>query len=109
MLERAIGERGRWPAINLLRSVSRSMPGCNTEAQNRLLRRVRGIMATYEDMAELIRLGAYRTGSDPKVDEAVKFNPGIDAFLNQGKHEHAGMGTVYAELAKAVNEPWTEE
>ncbi len=108
VLERAIGERGRWPAINLLRSVSRSMPGCNTEAQNKLLRRVRGIMATYEDMAELIRLGAYRTGSDPKVDEAVKFSPGIEAFLNQGKHDRAPMGTVFADLARTVNEPWTE-
>ena len=109
VLERAIGERGRWPAINLLRSVSRSMPACNTAPQNGLIRKARALMATYEDMAELIRLGAYRQGTDPKVDEAIKFNPTLDAFLNQGKHEKAGMNLVYADLAKSVGEPWTDE
>jgi flagellum-specific ATP synthase len=108
VLERNIGERGRWPAINLLRSVSRSLPACNTDNQNNLLRRVRAIMATYEDMAELIRLGAYRMGSDPKVDEAVKLYPAIETFLTQGKFERSSLDTVYAELAKTVNEPWNE-
>jgi flagellum-specific ATP synthase len=108
VLERSIGERGRWPAINLLRSVSRALPGCNTEAQNNLLRRARAILSTYEDMAELIRLGAYRQGSDPKVDEAVRLYPAIEAFLNQGKHERSELGSVYAGLAKALGETWTE-
>jgi flagellum-specific ATP synthase len=108
VLERAIGERGRYPAINLLRSVSRSMPGCNTPEETALLRRARGIISTYEDMAELIRLGAYRTGTDAKVDEAIKLYPAIDAFLNQDKAEYATLGTVYAELAKAIGEKWGE-
>jgi flagellum-specific ATP synthase len=106
VLERTIGERGRYPAINLLRSVSRSMPGCNTPEETALLRRARGIISTYEDMAELIRLGAYRTGTDAKVDEAIKLYPAIDAFLNQHKSEHAPLATVYAELAKAIGEKW---
>jgi flagellum-specific ATP synthase len=106
VLERAIGERGRYPAINLLRSVSRSMPGCNTAEETALLRRARGIISTYEDMAELIRLGAYRTGTDAKVDEAIKLYPAIDAFLNQDKSEHATLATVYAELALAIGEKW---
>ena len=106
VLERAIGERGRYPAINLLRSVSRSMPGCNTPEETVLLRRARSILSTYEDMAELIRLGAYRTGTDAKVDEAIKLYPAIDAFLNQDKNEHAPLATVYAELAKAIGEKW---
>ncbi len=109
VLERAIGERGRWPAINLLRSVSRSMPGCNTPQQNALIARARGMMATYEDMAELIRLGAYRQGTDPRVDEAIKYQPTLDAFLTQGKNEKAGINLVYADLAKAIGEPWTDE
>ena len=109
VLERAIGERGRWPAINLLRSVSRSMPACNTAPQNALIRKARALMSTYEDMAELIRLGAYRQGTDPKVDEAIKFNPGLDAFLTQGKQERAPLTDVYAQLAKAVGEGWTDE
>jgi flagellum-specific ATP synthase len=59
-------------------------------------------------MAELIRLGAYRMGSDPKVDEAVKLYPAIETFLTQGKFERSSLDTVYAELAKTVNEPWNE-
>jgi flagellum-specific ATP synthase len=108
VLERSIGERGRWPAINLLRSVSRSMPGCNTEQQNTLLRRARGIMAVHDDMAELIRLGAYRQGTDPKVDEAVKYMPAIEKFLNQGKMERSDMQGVYAQLAQAIGETWKD-
>ena len=107
VLERAIGERGRWPAINLLRSVSRSMPACNTPQQNTLLGRARGIISVYEDMAELIRLGAYRQGTDPKVDEAVKLYPAIEVFLTQDKHERSDLDSVYAKLADALGEKWT--
>src|SRR5690606_26584414 len=60
VLDRAIAERNRFPAVNILRSVSRTMPACNTEEQNKLVDRARALMATYNDMAELIRLGAYR-------------------------------------------------
>jgi len=72
VLERAIADRGRYPAINVLRSISRSMPRCLTADQAQMVQRGREIMSTYEDMAELIRLGAYRRGSDPKVDEAIE-------------------------------------
>ena len=47
------------------------------------MKRGREIMSTYEDMAELIRLGAYRRGSDPKVDEAIVLYPKIDEFLGR--------------------------
>jgi flagellum-specific ATP synthase len=104
VLERAIGERGRYPAINMLRSVSRSMPGCNTEEQNALVRRGREIMSTYEDMAELIRLGAYRTGADPKVDEAIRLFPALENFLKQRKDEPSPLSEVYDQLAAVLNQ-----
>ena len=104
VLERAIGERGRYPAINMLRSVSRSMPGCNTEEQNALVRRGREIMSTYEDMAELIRLGAYRTGTDPKVDEAIRLFPALENFLKQRKDEPSPLSEVYDQLAAVLNQ-----
>jgi flagellum-specific ATP synthase len=59
VLERAIAERGRFPAINILKSVSRAMPACNTDDEQRLVLRARQPLTIYEDMAELIRLGAY--------------------------------------------------
>ena len=100
VMERSIAERGRYPAINILRSISRTMPGCNTEDENLLVTRARQLMATYDDMAELIRLGAYRAGSDPKVDEAIRYQPKLEAFLKQQKAERAELANCYAQLAE---------
>lgn len=100
VMERAIAERGRYPAINIMRSISRTMPGCNTDDENLLVTRARQLMATYDDMAELIRLGAYRMGSDPKVDEAIRYQPMLEEFLKQQKAERADLATGYARLAE---------
>src|SRR6185437_10593069 len=70
VLDRRIGERGRWPAIDVLRSVSRALPRCHSDAENALLAEARRLLDAYERMAEMIRLGAYRAGSDPLVDMA---------------------------------------
>jgi len=99
VMERRIGERGRYPAINILRSVSRTMPGCNTPEQNALVGKARRLMSAYSDMEEMIRLGAYRKGSDPQVDEAIHFNPALEAFLRQGKGDRSTLDQGYAELA----------
>jgi flagellum-specific ATP synthase len=104
VLERAIAERGRYPAINILRSISRTMPTCNGDDENRIVGAARGHLAIYEDMAELIRLGAYRKGTDPKVDEAVRYYPAIEAFLAQKKGERAELASGYAELARILEE-----
>ncbi len=98
VLDRAIAERGRFPAINILRSVSRAMPGCNSEAEQKLVMQARKPMTVYDDMAELIRLGAYKTGTNPEVDNAVKLNPQLEAFLAQQKDEKATLSDGYAAL-----------
>jgi flagellum-specific ATP synthase len=104
VLERGIAERGRYPAINLLRSVSRTMPGCNSEEENRLVAAARAHLSVYEDMAELIRLGAYKRGSDPQVDEAIRLYPAIEAFIGQQKGERADLAGGYAALARILEE-----
>ncbi|WP_366656534.1 flagellar protein export ATPase FliI [Fodinicurvata sp. EGI_FJ10296] len=106
VLERKIAERGRYPAINILRSVSRSMPACNTAEETELIRRARLVMSTYEDMAEMIRLGAYRQGTDAGVDEAIRLNPALEAFLTQTKDEHTGLDEGFARLARILGVPW---
>ena len=103
VLERAVAERGRYPAINILRSISRTMPACNNEEESGLVETARGYLATYEDMAELIRLGAYRKGSDPKVDEAMIYYPAIESFLAQKKGERADLASGYAALAQVLS------
>jgi flagellum-specific ATP synthase len=99
VLDRAISERGRYPAVNVLRSISRTMPNCNNEEENKVVVRARQLMAAYDNMAEMVRLGAYRKGSDPLTDEAIMFNPSLEAFLSQSKDERSDLATGYAQLA----------
>ncbi len=87
VLDRAIAERNRYPAVNVLKSISRTMPDCNDERENAIVNQARKYIATYEDMAELIRLGAYKKGSSAEVDEAIFYYPQIEAFLSQEKNE----------------------
>jgi len=103
VMERGIAERGRYPAINVLKSVSRTMPDCLEEEQSELVRRARQLMATYSEMEELIRLGAYRRGTNPEVDEAIFYQPMLDAYLSQTKGEHVTIEAGYEELARILN------
>lgn len=102
VLDRAIAERGRYPAVNVLRSISRVMPNCNSDQENALITRARALIATYEDMAELIRIGAYRQGGDPEIDRAIAIYPALEAFLEQGKDERATLADGYAALAQIL-------
>lgn len=105
VLERQIAERGRYPAINILRSVSRTMPGCNSPEENAIVGRARQLMSAYDNMAEMIRLGAYRRGSDPETDEAIHYQPALEAFCKQGKREEARLADGYAQLAEILGMP----
>ncbi len=106
VLDRTIAHRNRYPAVNILRSVSRTMPDCNTPAQTRLVNRARQLLASYDDMAELIRLGAYRKGSDTLVDEAIEFNKPLEAFIAQEKNELTSLEQGYADLAQVLREAY---
>ncbi len=103
VLDRAIAERGRYPAINVLRSISRTMPSCNTDSENALVSRARRSMAAYENMAEMIRLGAYRMGTNAEVDEAIRFHAPLEAFLQQEKAHRVDLEATYAELARVFS------
>ncbi len=106
VLDRAIAQRGRYPAINILKSVSRALPKCNNDAENLLIQQARELLATYEDMAELIRLGAYRKGSDPKVDRAIALYDAIETFLKQDPYEQTDIAHSYAQLATILGIEW---
>jgi len=104
VMERSIAERGRYPSINVLRSVSRTMPGCHSDSENHMIREARRFMSAYSDMEEMIRLGAYRPGSNPEVDAAIQYHPMFEAFLGQHKSEYSsiaeGFQGLYTDLAK---------
>ena len=103
VMDRSIADRGRYPAIDVLKSVSRSLPKALSEEHNALLKRAKQVITVYEDMAELIRLGAYRRGTDPKVDEAIELYPKFEAFLSQNKSEQTSIAEGFAMLNDILN------
>ena len=98
VMERGIAERGRYPAVNVLRSISRTMPGCVPPPVRPVLQRAREFMSVFADMEELIRLGAYRKGSDPQVDRAIALYPALEAFLSQQREERTSIADGYQML-----------
>jgi flagellum-specific ATP synthase len=108
VMERAIAERGRYPAINILKSVSRTMPRSADPGFIPVITKARQMMATYADMEELIRLGAYRAGSSTEVDEAIRLHDPLESFLRQAKDEATGLGDGYQMLAQIIASTETE-
>jgi len=109
VMERQIAERGRYPAVNVLKSISRTMPGCNSDDENQIISKARQLLSVYDDMAEMIRLGAYRRGTDPDVDEAIHYYPMIEEFMSQQKTEKTDLATCYQGLADILaSEPEKE-
>ncbi|MCB9994570.1 MAG: flagellar protein export ATPase FliI [Hyphomicrobiaceae bacterium] len=104
VMERAIAERGRYPAVNVLRSVSRTMPACVPVEHRPMLQKARDLLSVFSDMEELIRLGAYRKGSDAKVDRAIAKNPELEAFLSQQQGERTSLEEGYARLKAIVGD-----
>ncbi|MEL6960649.1 MAG: FliI/YscN family ATPase [Pseudomonadota bacterium] len=81
VLDREIAERGRFPAIDVPRSVSRSLPDAATEAENRLIQEARRHLAQHARSELMIQSGLYVSGSDPRVDAAVACFEGLDEFI----------------------------
>jgi flagellum-specific ATP synthase len=108
VMQRSIAERGRYPAINILKSISRTMPKSADPQFWPTIQKARAVMATYADMEELIRLGAYRAGSSPEVDEAIRLHEPLEAFLRQRKDENASLADGYRQLAQILGNLETE-
>jgi flagellum-specific ATP synthase len=83
VLDRAIAERGRFPAVDLLRSVSRSLPGAANPEENDLIARARRRLGAYDRAELMIQSGLYAPGSDPEIDAAISVWPALDAFMSQ--------------------------
>ncbi len=83
VLNRDIAERGRFPAIDVLRSVSRSMPQATNEHEAKIVFQIRKIISTYEQNVILVQSGLYTAGADTNLDTAMKVWPEIDHFFGQ--------------------------
>ena len=97
-LSRRIAERGRFPAVDVLASVSRVMPDVTSAEHQALAREARHALATYRDAEDLITVGAYAEGSDPVIDRARRLQPALQAFLNQPRGEVTSLSDSVAKL-----------
>lgn len=81
VLDRTIAERGRFPAVDVLRSVSRSLPNAASAEENALIGRARQLLGAYERAEMMIQAGLYVAGSDPLTDAAISAWPALDSFM----------------------------
>lgn len=98
VMDRAIAERGRFPAVDVLRSVSRSLPSAATTRENALLALTRKMLSLYDANAMMVRAGLYAHGSDPEIDKAIALFPEIEAFLAKSEPEDAQRSFSQLEL-----------
>lgn len=103
VMDRKIAEAGRYPAIDVLRSLSRLAASCLDEAQTAAVRRARALLSLHGDMADMVRLGAYRAGTDAAVDEALRLTPAIEDFLRQAPGDRSGFVESFDRLNLALN------
>jgi flagellum-specific ATP synthase len=102
VITRRIADRGRYPAIDILKSVSRTLPRAHTDAENALRVEARALLSTYADMEEMVRLGAYKQGSREDVDRAIALAPLIENLLKQGKGDRGYAGESFGALAEIL-------
>jgi flagellum-specific ATP synthase len=98
VLSRALAEKGHFPAIDVLQSISRLAPEVTDATQQSTSGLLREALGTYRDASDLIQVGAYVPGSDPRVDNALTLVPKIHAFLRQGLTERTPFGQSKARM-----------
>lgn len=103
VLDRKIAERGRYPAIDLLRSVSRSLPDAANDAENDLIAEARRLLGAYDKAELMIQSGLYAAGADALTDRAVRCWPALDAFLGRSRRE--SVADSFTALAAALERP----
>jgi flagellum-specific ATP synthase len=102
ILARPIAERGRFPAIDVLRSVSRCLPQAATPEENELLREYRRMIALYEEVSPMLRANLYEFGRDTDCDRAIALYPALDNFVAARKPE--GINASFDELRRILGE-----
>jgi flagellum-specific ATP synthase len=104
VLSRQLANAGHFPAIDVLHSISRVMSDLVTPEHAERASRLRGWMATFRDAEDLINIGAYVAGTNPRIDEAIQRKETIDRFLRQGLDECASLEDSLAALVAATGD-----
>lgn len=102
VLDRKLAERGQFPALNVLKSISRVMPQIANEQDQQLANEIRLNLSTYEENYELIQIGAYKRGTSKVVDRAISLQPKIIAFLKQNIEENCTRDQTMDQMKKIL-------
>ncbi len=102
VLDRRIAERGRYPAIDLLRSVSRSLPWAATDAENAMIAQARRLISAWDRAEMMVQAGLYQKGSDALIDQAVRLFPALDTFLAEDAPE-GGIDRSFQRLHQCLH------
>ncbi|MEK6644965.1 MAG: FliI/YscN family ATPase [Planctomycetota bacterium] len=108
-LSRRLANKGQYPAVSVLESVSRVMPDVVDAAHLAAAAKVRRILATWGEIEDLVNIGAYATGSNPEFDLVIRMRPAVEAFLRQGMTDGIGFDEAHAALMKLSAEIDTVE
>jgi len=103
VLDRQIAERGRFPAIDVLRSVSRSLPEAATPAENALIAEARGHLGAYDRAELMIQSGLYSQGNDAVIDAAISCQAALEKFLAQ--RDKGGIAASFLTLRQILARP----
>ncbi len=98
VLSRHLAHKGHFPAIDILQSASRVMKAVTSPDHARMANKMREMLATYKDAEDLINIGAYKAGANPKIDKAVKLNEPINDFLKQRTEDYSNMAQCLKQL-----------
>lgn len=101
ILSREIAERGRYPAIDILRSVSRSLPHAATDDENALIRDARRMLALYEELSPMLRANLYEPGKDVEADRAIGLFQALDGYA--AKRSNGGISDAFAQLRAVLS------
>jgi flagellum-specific ATP synthase len=104
VLSRRIAETGHYPAIDIEASISRVMFDIVPPSQMQAARRLKQSLSTYQHNRDLVAIGAYQRGSDPRIDAAIAQWPGLQRFLQQDIHENVNLPDSVAQLAALFGE-----
>ncbi len=100
VLSRELGAAGHYPAIDVLQSVSRLAPRLCSPEQKAAAAKIREALATHQRSEDLINLGAYASGANPKLDAAIRLRPRLLDFLKQASREESAFSKTMAELSE---------
>ncbi len=103
-LSRTFAERGRYPAVDIEKSLSRMLPHCHSDAENDIMLRIRRAMSRHSEMEDLIQLGIYKAGTDPALDQAIKIAVAAEEVLKQSVSAAVPSQEAFVDFERVLKE-----